>query len=192
MEPCEENMPSHDECVPRIRPDRGRTGGLTIPPYARAVDEDAKRVALRPVEEHEVEEPDEFDPEELRAWGPPRPERPDPLEGDRLIALAVGRAVKAHRRSLRLSQADYGRRSGLDQAAVSRLERGLRPLSVQDLVRIAADTGRSVRIHVFPDDGALSADERVDITSLGSAGSVRVAIGRAPRMPPAAPLWSAP
>lgn len=105
----------------------------------------------------------------------------DPAGGARAVAVAVGRAVKARRWAAHESQKAYAARTGRDQGRLSRLERGLSRLSVEDLVAIAAETGRTIRLQIVPDGIDVDAGgERVDAARLGDDGSVRVAVGPAP------------
>lgn len=163
---------------------------IPVPWFAWPTHPGDEAIALRPVPEDEIEELDEIGPDDGWVTDPrlrivPRSDR---IDGAALVARAVGRAVKAHRWSLRLSQEAYGRRTGRRQGTVSRLEAGRLPLSVADLVELALETGRSVRIHVLPDDGAADGTiERIETTPLGSAGSVRLAVGTPPPAPIARP-----
>lgn len=190
--------------------DRGRTDGprvdppcggqrprpaIPVPWFAWRTRPGDEAIALRPVPEDEIEELDELGP--LDGWvtdpRPPVVPREDRLDGAALVSRALGRAVKAHRWSLHLTQEAYGRRTGRRQGTVSHIENGHAPLSVADLVDLAVETGRSVRIDVFPDDGAATAEnERIDVTTFGMAGSVRIAVGAAPVVRPAPTARSTP
>lgn len=167
--------------------------------------------ALRPVEEHEVEELDDVDPD--ADWvTPPAPRsrnpavlgrsdpqasdsrRSDPrtsdprrstaaAEGAALVARAIGRALKADRWALHLSQAAYARRSRRSQGSVSKLERGRSPLAMQEVIELALETGRSIRLEVVPDREAFgSGEEMVHSVQLGADGYVAVAVGAGVRV----------
>jgi transcriptional regulator with XRE-family HTH domain len=160
-------------------------GGGAIPWYATAAVDRCRNPALRPVPEGEIEELDE----DLREWDvtrvreDPRRLRPavDPRAASSCVAVEVGRALKARRWAVGESQEAYGRRTGRDQARVSRLERGLRDLTVRELVELSLETGRSIRINVFPDEECAGlSGERVADVRLADSGFLRVGVGRAP------------
>jgi transcriptional regulator with XRE-family HTH domain len=154
---------------------------IPVPWFATPVPPGHGYPALRPVPEDEIEELDELPPWYPNMPEPPPAERPGGrAEACALVALAAGRAIRARRRELRLSQAAYGRRTGRTQGTVSRLERGRLALTVSDVVRIALETGRSIRMDVVPDDAARGNAGRRDQMRLGHAGSVRVQVGPAP------------
>lgn len=152
--------------------------------------------ALRPVEEHEVEELDDVDPDAdwvtppaPRSRNPAVPGRSDPrrstaaAEGAALVARAIGRALKADRWALHLSQAAYARRSRRSQGSVSKLERGRSPLAMQEVIGLALETGRSIRLEVVPDREAFgSGEEMVHSVQLGADGYVAVAVGAGVRV----------
>jgi transcriptional regulator with XRE-family HTH domain len=69
---------------------------------------------------------------------------------DQLLA-AVGRDVRAARLSRGLSQKAIAVATGLDQADVSRIERGRRPgVSMRRIARLAAAVGLEVSLRTFP------------------------------------------
>ena len=49
----------------------------------------------------------------------------------------LGAAIRAARLRLKLHQAELGARSGTDQSYISKIERGLRPMNLDTLRRIA-------------------------------------------------------
>ncbi len=168
-------------------------GEIAVPWYTTALEPGVGREALRPVRGDEVEELDDdlsaFDltawwlrPDGHRAVATPGPPRPVSASAASLhVARRVGPAVKARRWRLGESQELYARRTRRAQSLVSVLERGRRPLSVTELIEIAVETGRTVRLDILPDASALDpATEHVTQTPLGASGVVRVAVGRAP------------
>lgn len=80
----------------------------------------------------------------------------DPKHAQRLESVAkqsdekVGSRIRHVRRSLGLSQKDLGERVGLDQAIISRLERGVHRPRVDTLRRIAKGLDRSIS-ELLPD-----------------------------------------
>jgi DNA-binding XRE family transcriptional regulator len=178
-----------DEASESRRPETDRSRPIVpVPWFATPVPEQGNP-ALRPVPEDEIEELDEIGPWELR----PARRRPvelriwDPHHGSGLVAGAVGRALKAHRWSLRLTQREYARRTGRGQGTVSRLERGSSPLSVPDLIELAFETGRTITVQVMPDNTRVAERGPVEYLRVGTNGSVRVSVGAAPAVPPPAP-----
>jgi hypothetical protein len=122
---------------------------------------------------------------EARPYGPASPEAGRAARGRRPLTAAaaslhvsrrLGPAIKARRWRLGESQGTYARRTRRAQSLVSVLERGRRPLSLTELIEIAVETGRTVRLDILPDRAGLDvATERVTETTLGATGVVRVA-----------------
>jgi transcriptional regulator with XRE-family HTH domain len=66
------------------------------------------------------------------------------------LRVEVGRALRAGRQGAGLSQATAGRRAGLSQNKVSRLERGSMPGSVDDLAKLASVVGLDLVVQFYP------------------------------------------
>lgn len=163
-------------------PDDDR-GSTDVPWYAWPVRAGERNPALRPVREGEVEELDEEPGSADASLAPAVPADigrvTSPAEGAAFVATELGRALKARRWALHLGQRAFARRVGWAQGKVSKLERGRQSLTVEDVIELALQTRRVVRLHVVPDgvvdDGY---HERTSVTPVGDAGSVRVAVGR--------------
>jgi hypothetical protein len=99
----------------------------------------------------------------------------------RVVGAAVGRAVRIRRTELGESQAEYGRRTGRDQARVSRIERGLRPLTIADLAQIAVETGRTIRCGIVPDGASRESEgQHTQFADLVGGGTVWIVLGPRP------------
>lgn len=83
---------------------------------------------------------------------------------------AFGRAVRARRTDQKLSQEDFGFRSGLDRTYVSGVERGVRNPTLRIVFRIA------VALDVDPED--LMADARALSTKGEGPARARIASDR--------------
>lgn len=189
---------------------QARAALVGLPPWAvRRVPRMNGDEALRPVQEDEYEELDE----DLSAWDPtsaagryaaadPPAIRPaGPSKGAGIVHAALGRAVKRRRWALHESQDAYARRTGRSQGMVSRLERGRKDLSVRELIALAQETGRTVRLQIVPDGTVVEVSREVTTSArLGTDGSVRVALGPDPEIaswrgfgpPPAPPAGARP
>ncbi|MEV4420449.1 helix-turn-helix transcriptional regulator [Patulibacter sp. NPDC049589] len=167
---------------------------VDLPPYAvRRAPRVNGDEALRPVQEDEYEELDEdpsaWDPTSAAgrrpAADPPALRPAGPSKGAGIVRAALGRAVKRRRWVLHESQDAYARRTGRSQGVLSRIERGRKDLSVRDLIAIAQETGRTVRLQVVPDGAVVDVSREVATSArLGTDGSVRVALGPEPETAP--------
>lgn len=69
----------------------------------------------------------------------------------------LGKRIRLIRETLRLSQQDLSRLSGLNRAYIGGVERGERNITVDNIEKIAAGLGVSVAL-LFSRDSALSQD----------------------------------
>lgn len=101
----------------------------------------------------EVEEPEEYDPDLVRALlGERRYARAfvDPVDAELLLARAVAQLLFAHRRLHRLTQGEQASRLGVSQAWISRAQSGRHPPTWRTLVRVARATGSRITVELAP------------------------------------------
>lgn len=147
----------------------GSESPAAVPWFAEPVNEEERYAATGwavGVDE-EFDEPDTYTQDELVAWGLARPD-PAPVgpAGPTVTALvggALGPLVGRHRRRNRWTQEALGRRLGLNQARVSKLEHGRWPsMTLAQLAELALETGSVVVLEIAPGVVAdLSPAERV-------------------------------
>ncbi|MCK6526501.1 helix-turn-helix transcriptional regulator [Myxococcota bacterium] len=107
------------------------------------------------------------------------PEAPEgllPIEPEALLVLA-GAVVSSLREERGWSQQGLAERAGMSQAAVSRVERGLSPLGLADLTRLAATFG-------------LKGSDLVARIEQARAEAERLAFGSAPKVSAARGWWA--
>ncbi|MGX6448516.1 helix-turn-helix domain-containing protein [Patulibacter sp. S7RM1-6] len=118
----------------------------------------------------EVLEPEFYDADVVRAVLGSRQDdrrRADLIDPDLLLARAVGALLATHRRLHRLTQAEQARRLGVDQAWISRVERGLRTPSLRTMARVARGTGSTITVRLAPGEARRPVATTTTRTPLG-------------------------
>ncbi len=171
-----------------------------VPWFAEPVDEEERFAATGwaiGVDE-EFDEPDVYTREELVAWGFARPDPPAHVGPagptvTALVAAAVGPLVARHRRRNHWTQETLGRRLGLDQPRVSKLEHGRwSSMTVGQLAELALETESVVVLEIAPGTVAdRSPTDRVAggknaAADLPGGGKARLVAAPAPPARPAA------
>jgi transcriptional regulator with XRE-family HTH domain len=174
----------------------GSESAGAVPWFAEPVDEEERYAATGWAigADEEFDEPDVYTREELVAWGFARPERvpvgPAGPTVTALVAGALGPLVARHRRRNRWTHEALGRRLGLDQSRVSKLEHGRWPsITLAQFAELALETGSVVVLEIAPGTvadrppservaGGTNAD-----ADLPGGGKVRLVMASAPTEP---------